>query len=168
MINSPNTSGFSSQPSSLPPDVVLRVSGVSKKFCRNLRRSMWYGIQDLAGNLQGGRAEGGDLRPEERAEGGNLKAEGEMGRAEGGNLRPEDWREHRAAVIGDSSFQVSGFTPHPFSTISGFRSHPSSLAPTLQVSGLIPHPFSVGAILGLHKHEIDAQFDEIGELMDAR
>jgi len=37
----------------LPDDVVLRVSGVSKKFCRNLRRSMWYGIQDLAGNLLG-------------------------------------------------------------------------------------------------------------------
>jgi hypothetical protein len=37
----------------LPEDVVLRVSGVSKKFCRNLRRSMWYGIQDLSKNLLG-------------------------------------------------------------------------------------------------------------------
>jgi len=44
----------------LSDDVVLRVSGVSKKFCRNLRRSMWYGIQDLAGNLLGvrGKREG--------------------------------------------------------------------------------------------------------------
>jgi len=67
----------------LPPDVVLRVSGVSKKFCRNLRRSMWYGIQDLAWNLLG-RAEGGNLRPEERAEGGNLRPEE---RAEGGKLK---------------------------------------------------------------------------------
>jgi len=48
----------------LPDDVVLRVSGVSKKFCRNLRRSMWYGIQDLAGNLLGRRAEGGKLKAE--------------------------------------------------------------------------------------------------------
>ena len=30
-------------------------SGVSKKFCRNLRRSMWYGMQDLAANLVGRR-----------------------------------------------------------------------------------------------------------------
>jgi len=27
----------------LPDDVVLSVRNVSKKFCRNLRRSMWYG-----------------------------------------------------------------------------------------------------------------------------
>ena len=35
----------------LPDDVVLSVRGVSKKFCRNLRRSMGYGIKDLACNL---------------------------------------------------------------------------------------------------------------------
>ena len=34
-------------------------------------------------------------------------------RAEGGDLRPEDWGDDRAAVIGDSSFQVSSFIPHP-------------------------------------------------------
>ena len=45
----------------LPDDVVLRVSGVSKKFCRNLRRSMWYGIQDLSKNLMGKTA---DYRPQ--------------------------------------------------------------------------------------------------------
>jgi len=50
----------------LPDDVVLRVSGVSKKFCRNLRRSMWYGIQDLSRNLVGFRSnpETLDFRPE--------------------------------------------------------------------------------------------------------
>ena len=37
----------------LPPDVVLRVDNVSKKFCRNLRHSMAYGIKDLAFNLAG-------------------------------------------------------------------------------------------------------------------
>jgi lipopolysaccharide transport system ATP-binding protein len=37
----------------LPDDVVLRVRNVSKKFCRHLRRSMWYGIQDLARNFVG-------------------------------------------------------------------------------------------------------------------
>ena len=39
--------------SDLPDDVVLSCRGVSKKFCRNLRRSMWYGMQDLAMNLLG-------------------------------------------------------------------------------------------------------------------
>ncbi len=65
MSSNPNTSGFRSQPSSLPDDVVLRVSGVSKKFCRNLRRSMWYGMQDLSRNLMGFRSnpETEDRRP---------------------------------------------------------------------------------------------------------
>jgi lipopolysaccharide transport system ATP-binding protein len=53
MSSKTNTSGFRSHPSSLPDDVVLRVNNVSKKFCRNLRRSMWYGIQDLSLNLVG-------------------------------------------------------------------------------------------------------------------
>ncbi len=50
----------------LPEDVVLRVSGVSKKFCRNLRRSMWYGIQDLSKNLLGfsSNPETADFRPQ--------------------------------------------------------------------------------------------------------
>lgn len=38
---------------SLPDDVVLSVRGVSKKFCRNLKRSMIYGIRDLTRNLLG-------------------------------------------------------------------------------------------------------------------
>ena len=37
--------------SDLPDDVVLSVRNVSKKFCRNLKRSMGYGIKDLACNL---------------------------------------------------------------------------------------------------------------------
>lgn len=41
----------------LPDDVVLSVRGVSKKFCRNLKRSMWYGMQDLGRSLVGLRSE---------------------------------------------------------------------------------------------------------------
>jgi lipopolysaccharide transport system ATP-binding protein len=43
----------SAQHVALPDDVVLSVRNVSKKFCRNLRRSMAYGIKDLACNLAG-------------------------------------------------------------------------------------------------------------------
>jgi ABC-type polysaccharide/polyol phosphate transport system ATPase subunit len=32
-------------------EVLIKVSGVSKKFCRNLKRSLWYGMQDIAGEL---------------------------------------------------------------------------------------------------------------------
>jgi lipopolysaccharide transport system ATP-binding protein len=34
-------------------DVVLAARGVAKRFCRNLRRSMWYGIGDLARSFAG-------------------------------------------------------------------------------------------------------------------
>jgi len=39
-------------------DVLVRVDNVSKRFCRNLKRSLWYGLQDLGSEL-GGRRHGG-------------------------------------------------------------------------------------------------------------
>lgn len=50
---------------SLPEDVVLRVENVSKKFCRNLRRNMFYGIVDLAQNMIGIRPDSTSLRQDE-------------------------------------------------------------------------------------------------------
>jgi lipopolysaccharide transport system ATP-binding protein len=45
---------------------LIRAEGVAKKFCRSLRRSMWYGVRDLGNEIRG-RSHGGDgaLRPEE-------------------------------------------------------------------------------------------------------
>ena len=34
-----------------PDDVLVRVDHVSKKFCRSLKRSLWYGVQDIASAL---------------------------------------------------------------------------------------------------------------------
>lgn len=47
-------------------DALIRVEGLSKKFCLNLHRSLWYGVKDLGNELLG-RRHGGDgtLRPEE-------------------------------------------------------------------------------------------------------
>jgi lipopolysaccharide transport system ATP-binding protein len=33
------------------PECLLRVEGVSKKFCRSLKLSLWYGLQDVASEL---------------------------------------------------------------------------------------------------------------------
>ncbi|NPV85843.1 MAG: ABC transporter ATP-binding protein [Anaerolineae bacterium] len=43
---------------------LLDVESVSKKFCRNLKRSLWYGAQDLASEFIG-RKSSSDLRPQE-------------------------------------------------------------------------------------------------------
>jgi lipopolysaccharide transport system ATP-binding protein len=32
-------------------EVLVRVDGVSKKFCRSLKKSLWYGLADMAGEL---------------------------------------------------------------------------------------------------------------------
>lgn len=32
-------------------EVLIKVNGVSKKFCRDLKRSLWYGVQDICSDL---------------------------------------------------------------------------------------------------------------------
>ncbi|WP_308992667.1 ABC transporter ATP-binding protein [Mariniflexile litorale] len=34
-------------------EVLIRVEGLSKKFCKDLKTSLWYGIKDLVSNIQG-------------------------------------------------------------------------------------------------------------------
>ncbi len=46
-------------------DVLINVDGVSKKFCRYLRKSMWYGIQDISKSLVGIGTSPGKLRKDE-------------------------------------------------------------------------------------------------------
>jgi lipopolysaccharide transport system ATP-binding protein len=46
-------------------DVILSVKGVSKKFCKTLKRSMAYGIIDLSKNLVGIRPDSTNLRRDE-------------------------------------------------------------------------------------------------------
>ncbi|MUL35206.1 ABC transporter ATP-binding protein [Gloeocapsopsis dulcis] len=46
-------------------EVVLSVERISKKFCRNLRRSLLYGVQDIATELSGGKRTSAKLRSQE-------------------------------------------------------------------------------------------------------
>ncbi|MDH6058061.1 ABC transporter ATP-binding protein [Umezakia ovalisporum] len=45
-------------------EVLVRVENVSKKFCRGLKKSLWYGVQDIASELIGLKYEH-ELRPDE-------------------------------------------------------------------------------------------------------
>ncbi|TBW25561.1 ABC transporter ATP-binding protein [Gramella sp. KN1008] len=38
-------------------EVLVKVEGLSKKFCKDLKTSLWYGIKDLLSNLNGNQAE---------------------------------------------------------------------------------------------------------------
>lgn len=46
-------------------DVLVRVEHVSKKFCRDLRRSLWYGVHDMATAISGRSREHQPLRRDE-------------------------------------------------------------------------------------------------------
>lgn len=47
-------------------ETLIKVEGLSKKYCRSLKKSMWYGMQDIGSELLGRRhGKDGVLRPEE-------------------------------------------------------------------------------------------------------
>lgn len=47
-------------------ETLIKVDSVSKKFCRNLKKSLWYGIKDLGSEILGrSRGDKVELRPEE-------------------------------------------------------------------------------------------------------
>jgi lipopolysaccharide transport system ATP-binding protein len=46
-------------------EVLVRVEGVSKKFCRSLKRSLWYGVQDVSSELLGRKGRHDELRKNE-------------------------------------------------------------------------------------------------------
>ncbi len=60
--HSPKDSGLTNQSSD---DVLVRVENVSKKFCRDLKKSLWYGMKDLGGELLGRNRDKDELRAEE-------------------------------------------------------------------------------------------------------
>jgi lipopolysaccharide transport system ATP-binding protein len=46
-------------------EILVEVKGLSKKFCRGLKRSMWYGLQDVSKSLVGIDTNSGQLRKDE-------------------------------------------------------------------------------------------------------
>ncbi len=78
--------------------MLVKVEGVSKKFCRSLKKSLWYGVCDIAGELLPGRKRqrvaGSELRvageAEEAVAGSGLLVAGENTSAVGGDRAAGD------------------------------------------------------------------------------
>jgi ABC-type polysaccharide/polyol phosphate transport system ATPase subunit len=49
-------------------EVLVKVDNVSKRFCRSLKRSLWYGLQDLGSEIGGRRHGGGSGLPQSSAD----------------------------------------------------------------------------------------------------
>lgn len=139
-------------------DTLIKVDGVSKKFCLNFKRSLWYGLQDLGNELRGGRHGGnGQLRQDEfwavrdvsfelrRGEcmgliGHNGAGKTTLLRMLNGLIKPDQGRIEIRGKVGALIALGAGFNP----ILTGRE-----------------NIYINGSVLGLSKRQIDAKLDEI-------
>ena len=151
-------------------EVLIKVDGVSKKFCRSLKKSLWYGMQDLGNEVLGRRHGGnGELRPDEfwavqdvsfelkRGEclgliGHNGAGKTTLLRMLNGLIKPDQGRIEIRGRVGALIALGAGFNP----ILTGRE-----------------NIYVNASVLGLRKREIDEKFDEIvdfaeiGDFIDA-
>jgi ABC-type polysaccharide/polyol phosphate transport system ATPase subunit len=139
-------------------DTLIKVENVSKKFCRSLKRSLLYGMQDLGSELLGRRHGGnGELRDQEfwavrdlsfevkRGEclgliGGNGAGKTTLLRMLNGLVKPDAGSIEMRGRVGALIALGAGFNP----VLTGRE-----------------NIYVNAALLGLNKHEINKKFDEI-------
>ncbi len=150
-------------------DVLVRVSGVSKKFCLSLKKSLFYGLKDMGNELLGRRHGGhGGLRPKEFWAVHDVSFELKRGECLGligrngagkttllkmlnGLIKPDAGRIEMRGRVGALIALGAGFNP----ILTGRE-----------------NIYVNASVLGLSKKEIDAKLDEIvdfaeiGDFMD--
>lgn len=144
-------------------DTLIKVENVSKKFCRGLKKSLWYGMQDIGKELLGSRHGGkGELRPDEfwavkdvsfevkRGEcwgliGGNGAGKTTLLRMLNGLLKPDGGRIEMRGRVGALIALGAGFNP----ILTGRE-----------------NIYVNAAVLGFGAKEISSRFDEIVEFAE--
>lgn len=137
-------------------EVLIKVEGVSKKFCKNLKKSLWYGLGDISKSILGQEPTSG-LRKDEfwaindvsfevrRGEclgliGHNGAGKSTLLKMLNGLIRPDKGRIEMKGKIGALIELGAGFN----SVLSGRE-----------------NVYNNGAVLGFSKGEMDEKFDEI-------
>src|SRR5210317_171061 len=144
-------------------DTLVKVEGVSKKFCRSLKKSLWYGMQDLGNEVIGRRHGGnGELRNNEfwavddvsfelkRGEclgliGANGAGKSTLLKMLNGLIKPDKGRIEMNGRVGALIELGAGFNP----ILTGRE-----------------NIYVNGAVLGFTKEEISRKFDEIVEFAE--
>jgi lipopolysaccharide transport system ATP-binding protein len=139
-------------------ETLIKVENVSKKFCRNLKRSLWYGMKDLGTELLGqSHDHDGHLRKDEfwavkdisfelrRGEclgliGRNGAGKTTLLRILNGLIKPDKGRIEMKGRVGALIALGAGFNP----ILTGRE-----------------NIYVNASVLGLNKHEIDKKIDEI-------
>src|SRR5438034_3103829 len=143
-------------------DVLVRVEGVSKKFCRSLKKSLWYGLRDMAAEAVGGSRNHDRLRPDEFWAVNNVSFELRRGECLGligrngagkttllkmlnGLIKPDGGRIEMHGRVGALIALGAGFNP----ILTGRE-----------------NIYVNGAVLGMSKKEITCKLDEIVEFAE--
>ena len=150
-------------------EVVISIKGLSKKFCKNLRRSMFYGLLDLCKNLFGVKPDNSYLRKDEFWALDNLNFEVKKG--------------ENIGIVGMNGSGKSTFLrvlTGIFPPDKGEVSIKGKVASLISLgAGFHPHLtgreniFLNGAILGMAKEETEHKlqsiidYSEVGEFIDA-
>ena len=159
------TISMTDQPSSSKTEdseVILSVEGVSKKFCRDLKRSLFYGVQDIASDLLGIREKSDKLRKKEFWALDNVSFELKRGEALGlvgknGSGKSTLLRIIAGLIKPDLGIvRVKGRVAPLIALGAGFN-------PILTGRENI---YANMSILGLTKQEIDDRFDEVVEFAE--
>jgi len=146
----------------LENDAVVQVNGVSKKFCRDLKRSMWYGFRDILRDTAGLRPKSDRLRRKEFWAVDDVSFELKKGETLGligpnGAGKTTLLKMLNGIVLPDKgNLRIKGRVGALIQIGAGF--HP-------QLTGR-ENIYINGAILGMGKREIDKKFDAIVEFAD--
>jgi lipopolysaccharide transport system ATP-binding protein len=141
----------------MPSDVVIKVEGVGKKFCRSLKRSVLYGAEDVARDIFGIRETSDGLRRDEFWALSDVSFEVKRGECFGligpnGAGKSTLLKMLNGLILPDKgTIKVRGHTGALLELGAGF--HP-------MLTGR-ENIYLSGAILGLIKKQIDKKFDEI-------
>ncbi|MEQ1742885.1 MAG: ABC transporter ATP-binding protein [Candidatus Nitrotoga sp.] len=146
-------------------DSLIQVEELSKKFCRNLKRSLWYGLHDMGSELRGGQRSNTDkLRPEEFWSVQNINFEVKRGeclaligpngagkstllRMLNGLIKPDQGRITMRGRVNALIALGAGFNP----ILTGRE-----------------NVYVNGSVLGFSKKEIDKKYEEIVEFSELR
>jgi lipopolysaccharide transport system ATP-binding protein len=159
-------------------DVLVRVENVSKRFCRSLKRSLWYSLQDLGSELGGRRHGGGSGLPQS-------STDVELRKDEFWAVKDVSFELRRGECLGLIGRNGAGKTTLLKMLNGLIKPDSGSITMHGRVGALIAlgagfnpiltgreNIYINGSILGLTKSEIDAKisevidFAEIGEFID--
>jgi len=146
-------------------ETLIKVEGLSKKFCRSLKKSMWYGMQDIGSELIGKRhGADGVLRPDEFWAAKDINFELKRGECLGlvghngagkttllrmlnGLIRPDQGRIEMRGKVGALIALGAGFNP----ILTGRE-----------------NIYVNAAVLGMSKQHVDSKIDEIIDFAEIR